>query len=565
MALLLGLGGVSAAIHPALGMKGQGYFVEGMSLIVSLVAASAVLRRAIASPLSERKGWYLLTLAAAAQGASHVLGLLYLTFPPAPPMPTGQLWFQIAVQPLLIAAIGQWHLGPTDPGPRRRCALDGVIFGASVFFLCWQAGLRQMAMTTSTTPLGSAAQIASFLILAGAFAYWVYLVLPGGRSPVGPTAWVGAFLAGGTLGNITTCILVLRGDYRAGHPLDIYVYLVTGTLWMAALDPRPVLAGGESEVQSHPSAARELLPYAPLFLGIGVVGLQMIFARERLDWMAMGLGALICLLLILRQFLALRDLRRFSGHLEEMVQERTESLGRAQELLLRTERMNTLATLGAGLAHDLKNLLGVISNYTLLLDAAREDGTPPEPGDILAIRDASRQASDLARQLMTMGREEAQPVGFELREKAGALVSLLRAALPGTISFQFKPGPTALWIQGVPAQVDQILVNLVLNARDAIQGRGTIEVSLAQGAMEDGSPSARLQVKDTGQGMSPEVLARIGDPFFTTKGPEQGTGLGLASIKSLVSRMEGHMEVTSEPGVGTTFTLSFPLDQAAAG
>jgi signal transduction histidine kinase len=263
---------------------------------------------------------------------------------------------------------------------------------------------------------------------------------------------------------------------------------------------------------------------------------------------------------VLRMMLALRDLRAFTLDLDQRVRARTRDLEEAQAVLLRTERLNALASLGAGLAHDLKNLLGVMKNYALLVGQDLAEGRPIQPGDLEAIQQASDQAGGLANQLMAFGREEAESdATFDLRDRLKQLISMLRSALPAYISLEVRYPPTAMILPGDATRLDQMLINLVLNARDAIEGSGRILVEAQPCTLADGRRGALLLVSDSGIGMTEEVQAKIFEPFFTTKSIGSGTGLGLASVKALVDLMEAEIEVHSVVGRGTTFLLRFPM------
>jgi len=136
--------------------------------------------------------------------------------------------------------------------------------------------------------------------------------------------------------------------------------------------------------------------------------------------------------------------------------------------------------------------------------------------------------------------------------------TILRMLLGKQITLRLELGDIRVPIIGSRAQIEQIFVNLVANARDAMQGGGAIIIRLSKSSSA-GRPLARVEVEDSGEGMTPEVQAKIFSPFFTTKGPGRGTGLGLASVRQLMHDLGGSLAVASQPGVGTTFVLRLPL------
>jgi len=188
-----------------------------------------------------------------------------------------------------------------------------------------------------------------------------------------------------------------------------------------------------------------------------------------------------------------------------------------------------------------------------------EDGQTPEIRDLDHILVAADQSAALTRRLMSFGHmEEAPPTVICLREELSHLETILRMLLGRQISLRFELGEARVPVMGSRAQIEQILVNLVGNARDAMPRGGTILIRLSRSTAA-GTPMARVEVEDSGEGMTPEVQEKIFSPFFTTKGPGRGTGLGLASVRQLMHDLGGTLAVASQPGIGTTFVLRLPL------
>jgi PAS domain S-box-containing protein len=250
-----------------------------------------------------------------------------------------------------------------------------------------------------------------------------------------------------------------------------------------------------------------------------------------------------------------------------------EALRASQAQLLQSQKMEAVGQLASGIAHDFNNLLVVIlSNARFLLEALPPGDERRE--DAEAILDAGERGAGLVRQLLTFGRKgeprrAAADVGAVVR---GIDRLLRRAAGPEVqVSVELAPGTCAVRID--TGQVEQVLMNLVVNARDAMPEGGEIRVATRWLDLEEPPPDcpalrpgryAALAVADTGCGMTPEVAARVFEPFFTTKESGKGTGLGLSTVYGIAKRSGGDVAVSSEPGRGTTFTVYLPACAPAA-
>jgi signal transduction histidine kinase/CheY-like chemotaxis protein/HAMP domain-containing protein len=239
-----------------------------------------------------------------------------------------------------------------------------------------------------------------------------------------------------------------------------------------------------------------------------------------------------------------------------------------EEQLLQSQKMESIGQLAAGVAHDFNNMLTIIQGHTsrLLMDP----GLPPHVQDAtLAVYGAAERAAGLTRQLLMFSRKNImQPRPLNLREAISQLNKMLGRMLGETIALRFECPQEPPPIYGDAGMVDQVLMNLAVNARDAMPNGGTLTIGVAEcwvgpDYLEHHSDArighfVRLQIADTGCGMSPKVRARIFEPFFTTKEPGKGTGLGLATVFGIVKQHAGWVEVASEVGRGTTFTIFFP-------
>ncbi len=245
-----------------------------------------------------------------------------------------------------------------------------------------------------------------------------------------------------------------------------------------------------------------------------------------------------------------------------------EALRRSQEQLLQAQKMEAVGRLAGGIAHDFNNLLTVIGNYTsLALEALPEQEAVRE--DLLEVRRASERASALTRQLLAFSRRQVmQPRALDLQAVVQDMAAMLRRLIGEEIVLGVKTRPGLGYALADPVQVEQILLNLVVNARDAIAGRGSIAIECANADLDEefarlhrGSrPGAyvMLAVSDTGTGMDADTQARIFEPFFTTKEQGRGTGLGLATVYGIVKQSGGYIAVYSEVGRGTVFRVYLP-------
>jgi len=257
---------------------------------------------------------------------------------------------------------------------------------------------------------------------------------------------------------------------------------------------------------------------------------------------------------------------------------------RLQNQLHQAQRLESLGQLAGGIAHDFNNLLAVIINYASFVAddlhaAAGIDGdtrwaTARE--DVEQIRQAGERAAHLTHQLLAFARREVvQPRVVDVNGVVGDVEQLLRRTLGEHVELDSMLAADLHPVLIDPGQLEQILVNLAVNARDAMPDGGRLQIDTANVAVDaeyaasrpelTPGPHVRLRVSDSGVGMEPEAVRRAFDPFFTTKPAGQGTGLGLATVYGIIQQAEGRAQIYSEPGVGTTFTILLPAtDEVAA-
>ncbi|MDF1586561.1 PAS domain-containing hybrid sensor histidine kinase/response regulator [Marinimicrococcus flavescens] len=223
---------------------------------------------------------------------------------------------------------------------------------------------------------------------------------------------------------------------------------------------------------------------------------------------------------------------------------------------LRARRLRSVGQLAGGIAHDFNNLLTVILGSA---DELRQSAAGAEiaahAGAILAA--AERAAELTARLLAFASRRILQPARIDVNEQLAALMPLLERTIRASIRLDFVPSPTPAFVELDPGQLDNAILNLVLNARDAIDGQGRITLAVLGTAQE-----VTLTVSDTGHGIAPEHLEKLFEPFFTTR--PTGTGFGLPIVYGFVQQSRGRIEVLSPAGAGTTVTLRFPASAEPA-
>ena len=234
-----------------------------------------------------------------------------------------------------------------------------------------------------------------------------------------------------------------------------------------------------------------------------------------------------------------------------------EALRRSEAQLRHAQKMEAVGQLAGGIAHDFNNLLTGILSYT---DLVLEELRPGEPvrGDLEQIRHAAQRAAALTRQLLAFSRRQVlQQQVLSLNGCVAELDAMLRRLLGADVTLETELDPGLWYVQADPGQLEQVLVNLVVNARDAMPAGGRVTISTANLPLSQGS-YVTLGVSDTGTGMDGPTQARIFDPFFTTKEPGKGTGLGLSTVYGIVEQSGGHITVESAPGQGSTFTIFLP-------
>ena len=275
---------------------------------------------------------------------------------------------------------------------------------------------------------------------------------------------------------------------------------------------------------------------------------------------------------------AIRDVseRVAADHERERLKSEAER-ERLQNQLHQAQRLESLGQLAGGIAHDFNNLLAVIINYAAFIandldTASGIDGDDRWRGtrdDVEQIRLAGERAAHLTHQLLSFARREVvQPEVVDVNDVVGDIEQLLRRTLGEHVELHSSLAADLRPVLIDPGQLEQVLVNLAVNARDAMPDGGALRIDTANMDIDEDfaaprpelspGPHVCLRVSDTGTGMSPETVQRALDPFFTTKPPGQGTGLGLATVYGIIQQAGGRLQIYSEPDVGSTFTVLLP-------
>lgn len=247
-----------------------------------------------------------------------------------------------------------------------------------------------------------------------------------------------------------------------------------------------------------------------------------------------------------------------------------EEAARIQERLLQSNKMESVARLAGGVAHDFNNLLAVVQSHARVVYEELPEGHALRE-DAVAIERAASLGADLTRRLLTVAREDPageQTMPLDVDHVVEGITRLLGKSLPDNVQLSIAPSEATVVVEAAQRQLEQVVMNLVINAADALPDGGSVTVS-TRVLDTDGNVHTRygelrpgryavLSVRDDGLGMDEPVLDRVLEPFFTTKGRERGTGLGLAVVHGVATNLEGGLDIESSPGEGTTVRVLLP-------
>lgn len=290
-------------------------------------------------------------------------------------------------------------------------------------------------------------------------------------------------------------------------------------------------------------------------LADGRLALQREFARDHQIWLAGG-SVLALVLLLWRYRLKAQMLAALHREIEQREREQAKNAALLQELA-QSNKLEAVGTLAAGVAHDFNNVLTAVIGFARLEAVEARDESP----NLRAILDASHIAAQTSRDLLTFARKsDGTYAPVDLTRLVERSFDFIGRLLPSSTALTHSvPGGPALWTVGDESKLRQALINLVLNARDAVDARGQVHIALR--ADPESSEHALLEVADEGVGMSPNVLSQVFDPFFTTKARTKGTGLGMSIVRGIVEDHGGTIDVESKPGEGTRISIRLPLGE----
>jgi signal transduction histidine kinase/ActR/RegA family two-component response regulator len=373
-----------------------------------------------------------------------------------------------------------------------------------------------------------------------------------------------------TVGYLYGTELLQQGFFADVTRMSMHTALTFLVLALAVVLARPDVGFMPLVRSRRPGGVvvRRLLP-----LGVGatlVSGWLAQTGREQRWWgpdvgeamLVVALAVVLAgLTLVTARSLEVADLERSRAEAE---QERLEAQ------LQQAQRMDALGRLAGGVAHDFNNLLTVVVGFSSRLQSQLPPGDPRR-ATVEEIKAAGERATRLTRQLLALGRGQTfEPVVLDVNEAVRSVETMLRQLVREDIRFELRLGPDAGRVRADRGQLEQVIVNLVVNAGHAMPDGGTLTIETTHvlvgadyllqhpAATVEPGPYVLVDVRDTGHGMDEATMSHIFEPFFTTKGADEGTGLGLATVYGIVRQSGGFVWVYSEPGQGTSFKVYFP-------
>jgi len=537
-----------------------------------------------------RRAWILLGAAAMSWAIGEAIWSYYeLGLGREVPFPSLADVGFLGLIPLAVAGMLSFPAAPAGLTARTRTILDGLIITGSLLFVSWETVLgptyRESSGTLETL-IGLAYPIGDVAI----FSIVLFIALRVARGHRGALVFIGAGLGVLALADSGFIYQNLHNSYASGSLIDplweigFLLMMLGGVLAIPHAETATDVRG--------PHPVSQLLPY------IGVVTVVVSAAVLRVNgpleivlfWTMLA----VLLFVVARQLLTMYDnvtlTRTLESRVRELVDhdiaERERAEREREELqthLNHARRLESLGQMAGAISHDFNNILGVILGFASLtrgeLDERLKNASPEDRAAIALsleqIENAAERAANLTSQLVTFGRREpSQMRVIDLNRIIREFEPFLRRTVSESVELRLEPAPEAMMIEADPAQIEQVLTNLALNARDAMPDGGRLTISTSAAMVDEDQARfhpgliagrhIRLTVRDTGEGMDADVAARAFDPFFTTKPKGAGAGLGLASAYGIVSQAGGTIRVDSAPGAGATFTIHLPASEDAA-
>jgi signal transduction histidine kinase len=498
--------------------------------------------------------WWLLAAGAAAWCVADAIWLILAVLGTQPWGSAADIFFLLFYPLALAGALALPRQQPRAGGAWAIVLDIGVIVTASA------AAMWVLLINPTMAASPAAASVFSQVI---ALAYpvgdllllWLALDLLF-RGQVRTAAGISVLLACGAATLIATdlvyAVQVLHGTYVRGNSL--------GILWSLGLVLIGMAGARQATVVTKPPVVTHMPRMASAVLAaVALITTWALLVANPADPVARVAAGFSVVLVLLRQLHALAsnrrleaDLQRINSELEERVRERSSQLAQAQQRLAEAERLEAVGRVAGAVAHDFNNILTAVSGHTEL---ARQRSVEPVVHEHLdQVLQAVQRAVDLGRRLVATSRPaEARRQVIDLVPIASEVAGQLGAAMPQGVEMAViaPSGPVLVLADGT--QLHQVLMNLCVNARDAMPAGGRLSITIAPltGWVE-------MSVSDTGMGMTESVRARLFEPYFTTKADGRGNGLGLATVHAIVRQHGGSIEVETSPGRGSVFRVRLP-------
>jgi signal transduction histidine kinase len=471
-----------------------------------------------------------------------------------PPFPNLGDWLSLADVPLFAAGMLLWPIGPAHRRQRLRTAIDATLFAVSLLFLVWLAWLGPIARSSDLTPVARAVAAAQFVGPAIALGVVMYQVESNLGLLAGPVGWIAASLLVGAAASLPVTVLSLQGHYYFGHPLDAILLLGLLLFALAPLAPEPVREAVWREPPAGPRTIGLILPLAPGVLAMGAGAWHLAQPGQDADtvlgWLAFAAGALV----LLRQYVALRDVEGLSRSLAERVSERTRQLEVSRAAIMQSQRMEAIGRMAGGIAHDFNNLVHAITAWADVLghSLAHERTATTAVQSVLGL---GGQAHELTRRLLAFARRQAlTPKLVDLGEVVAESLPMLRRIAGPDIHVEATTRSAMVFAD--PSHIEQLLSTLTARARDVMPQGGSLAIAVAMADQGFAAGLVHLTVADTGPTMGDAWRAHAFDPFYD--GPGAETGLALASCEAIASRAGGRITVAPRGSGGTIFAVELP-------